>query len=273
MAGTGLIEAYLEQLRTQLSRTADTDEVIAEVEDHLHSIVEAHLSLGLSAEAATRHALGAFGSADLVARAFAQQQGDGTAMPTTFTTYSGAAAIVGGVILGITLAVASVTTLDVGSNSAWFAPTALAGAVLAMVGLLGIDARHRALYGNAGRVARLLIPVGVVLLIASVMTWFAPGYVVSLAAIIIGVVGLGMEVWRGGVLPRGAVALVGLGIAGIPPASLLQNDASATWTPGTVAGMVVFAVMGAGLVWLGYGLWSERGNLRMSGGGNPTATI
>lgn len=271
MAGTSLIEAYLEQLRTQLPRSSDTDDVIAEVEDHLHTIVEAHLSLGLTEEAATRHALGAFGSADLVAREFAQQQGDTVAMPTTFTTYSGLAAIVGGVILGVCLALGSVTTLDVGSTSAWFAPTATTGAILTCVGLLGIHARHRALYGQTGRIARLLIPIGVLGIIVSAVTWFAPGYLVFIAATILGLVGLGMEVWRGGVLPRAAVALVALGIAGIPPASVVANDAYSMWSLGTVVSMAVFAIMGVGLVWLGHGLWRERAHLSISGG-SPTAT-
>lgn len=272
MARTGLIEAYLEQLKAQLPWTPDTDDVIAEIEDHLHTIVEAHLALGLSQEAATRHAVGAFGSAALVARAFAQQKGDTVAMPTTFTTYSGIAAIVGGLVLGVCLALASVTALDVGSTSAWFAPTATAGALLTAVGLLGIHARHRALYGTTGRVARLLIPVGIVGVIVSAVTWFAPGYVVFMAATILGLVGLGVEVWRTGVLPRRAVALVGVGLAGIPPASLVANDASTTWSVSTFVGMVVFAVMGVGLVWLGLGLWRERADLDITGDRATPAT-
>lgn len=216
--------------------------------------------------------MGAFGSADLVARAFAQQQGGGVAMPTTFTTYAGAAAMLGGLVLGICLALGSVTTLDVGSTSAWFAPTSAAGAVLAVIGLLGIDARHRALYGAAGRIGRLLLPVGAVLLVASAAAWFAPGWFVSVAAMVLGLIGMGVEVWRGGVLPRAAVVLVAVGLAGIPPASLVANDATAVWSVGTFVGMAVFALIGAGLGWLGYGLWRERDDLGISGG-RPTATI
>ena len=272
MAGTGLIQAYLEQLRTQLPRTPDTDDVIAEVEDHLHTIVEAHLTLGLSEEAATRHAVGAFGSAELVARAFAQQRGDHTAMPTTFTTSAGAAAIVGGVTLAICLSLASFTTLDVGSNSAWFAPTASAGGLLALVGLIGLHARHRARYGMTGRVARLLIPVATLVLVGSVFTWFAPGYFVSMAALAIGLVGLGVEVWRGGVVDRGAIVLCGVAIAGILPIATLQNDAATTWSPAAIGGSLVAIVLGAGLVWLGHGLWRERSQIGVGGSGRPTAT-
>lgn len=271
MAGAGLIEAYLTQLVERLPRTAATDDVIAEVADHLQTIVEAHLSLGLSEDAAVRHALGTFGSADLVARAFAQQQGKGTAMPTTFTTYAGAAGMLGGLIVGVCLALGSVTTLDVGSSSAWFAPTAATGAILVFLGLLGIDARHRALYGWSGRVGRLLVPVGVVLFVVSAATWFAPGWFVSVAAIVIGLFGMGIEVWRGGVLPRRAVVLIAVGMAGILPAGILANDASTTWSAGTFAGIAVFTVLGTGLAWLGYGLWRERADLGISGG-RPTAS-
>jgi hypothetical protein len=270
MAEAGLIGAYLEQLRSQLPRTRDADDVISEAEDHLHTIVEAHLALGLSEEAATRHALGAFGSADLVARAFAQQKGHGTAMPTTFTTYCGLAAILGGVTLGVCLALGTVTTLDVGSTTAWFAPVATTGVLLTIVGLIGIDARHRALYGSAGRIGRLLLPVGAIGLVASAATWFAPGWLVSVAAMVLALIALGTEVWRSGVLPRAAVVLVAVGLAGIPPASLLGNDPSTTWTIGTFVGMAVFGLIGAGLAWLGYGLWRER-HLGISGG-RPAAT-
>lgn len=271
MAGADLIEAYLEQLRAQLPRTADTNDVIAEVEDHLRSIVDAHLSLGLSEDTATRHALGAFGSADLVARAFAQQQGKETAMPSTFTIYSGVAAIVGGLILGITLTLASVTALDVGSTNAWFAPTANAGGLLTIVALVGIHVRHRALYGQTGRIARLLVPIGVVGLIASAVTWFAPGYLVFTTATILGLVGLGVEVWRGGVLPRLALVLSGLGIAAITPVSVIANDASAVWSPATFAGIGVAILLSAGLVWLGHGLWRERNDLDITTGSRRAA--
>lgn len=270
MAGTSLIQAYLEQLRSELPRAADTDDVIAEIEDHLHSIVEAHLSLGLSEEAATQHAVGAFGSADFVARAFAQQQGDTVAMPTTFTTYAGAAAMSGGVVLGIILTLVSVTTVDTGPSSGWFPPMVLTGAILAMVGLLGIHARHRALYGATGRVARLLVPVGVVGVVASAATWFAPGLLVFLAATVLGLVGLGVEVWRGGVIPRAAVALAGLGLAGIPPIVIVGSE-SQPWSITTLFAMAVSWLVGTGLVWLGYGLWSERADIGMSSGGSPTA--
>lgn len=272
MARTSLIEAYLEQLAEQLPRTAHVEDVIAEVEDHLQAIVAAHLSLGLSEEAAAHHALGSFGSADLVARAFAQQRGDTAAMPTTFTTSAGLAAMLGGLILGICLSLASFTTLDVGSTSPWYPPVALGGGVLTAIGLLGIDVRHRARYGAIGPIARLLVPVGLVGLFFSVMTWFAPGWVVFMAAIILGLLGLGIEVWRGGVVARGAVALTGVGIAGIPLATLFGIDTTTTWTTGAIAGTVGAAVLAAGLLWLGHGLWRERAVYGTSRGGRPTAT-
>lgn len=271
MAGASLIQAYLDQLRSELPRGSDTDEVIAEVEDHLHTIVEAHLALGLSEEAATAHAVGAFGSADLVARAFAQQKGDTVAMPTTFTTYAGAAAMVGGVVLGIVLTLVSVTTLDTGPSSAWLPPMVLTGAILAMVGLLGIHARHRALYGFTGRVARLLVPVGVVGVVASAATWFAPGLLVFLAATVLGLFGVGVEVWRGGVIPRAAVVLAGLALAGIPPIVVVGSE-SEPWSTGSLFAMAVSWLVGAALVWLGYGLWRERAVYGASRGGRPTAT-
>lgn len=193
-------------------------------------------------------------------------------MPTTFTTYAGAAAIVGGIILGITLTLASVTTLDSGPSSGWFAPMALAGFLLAMVGLMGVHARHRALYGMTGRVARLLVPVGVIGFVVSSATWFAPGLLVFLAATVIGLVGLGVEVWRGGVISRAAVALAGLALAGIPPILVVGSEA-APWSSAALFGTAVSWLVGAGLIWLGYSLWSERGDLGTSGGGSPTATV
>lgn len=271
MASAGLIEAYLEQLRRQLPRRADADEVLAEVEDHLRTIVEAHLSLGLPEEAATRHALGAFGSADLVARAFAEQQGDAAAMPTTFTTYAGAAAIVGGVILGICLTLVSVTTLDTGPASGWLPPIVLTGALLTVVGLLGVHARHRALYGPTGRISQGLVPVGIAGVVVSTATWFAPGLLVFLIATVLGLLGVGVEVWRGGVLRRTAVAVAGLGLAGLPVIIAVGSEPSGLLSGLTA--MATAACIGAGLVWLGHGLWSERPGLDVRGGGNPTATV
>lgn len=269
MARAGLIEAYLEQLTRKLPRTAAVEEVIAEVEDHLNTIVEAHLSLGLSEEAATGHAVGAFGSADLVARAFAEQKGDTAAMPTTFTTYAGAAAMVGGVVLGVVLTLVSVPTVDTGPSNAWLSPMVLTGAILAMVGLLGIHARHRALYASTGRVARLLVPVGVVGVVATAATWF--GLLVFLAATALGLVGLGVEVWRGGVIPRAAVVLADLGLAGIPPIVIVGSAAEPRSTAALFA-MAVSWLVGGGLMWLGHGLWRERADLGISSGGSPTAT-
>lgn len=258
MAGDSLIEAYLTQLRAQLPRSADRGEVLAEVEDHLRTVAEAHQRLGLSVADAERHAVGTFGSAELVARAFAQQKGAGVAMPTTITRAAGFAAIIGGLVFAVTMSLSLVTRVTAAGESSWFAPTAASGFVLIGLGLLGLHLRHRALYGLPGRVGRTLVPLGLVGMLASAAAWFGLGYFLSMAIALAGVVGIGIEVWRAQVLSRAPLVPLLAGVAAVIPVSFVGSGTAGTWSVGTVLTMAVVATIGASISWLGHGLWREQ---------------
>lgn len=265
MAEHDLIDAYLAELRRSLRRRSDVDDVVAEVEDHLREVVAGHVRAGMSPDTAARHALGQFGTTEIVRRAFDANPKGGAAMPTTITRIAGLCAMLGGAIIAIAFAIGSVTELDAGPNSAWFAPLATTGFALALAGLVGIHLRHRAIYSSRGRVGRLLIPIGIVGGIASVFAWFGPGVILSLVVIGTGLVLVGADVWSAGVLDRRPLLLLAIGV----PVGMIVTvigGSGVSWE--TYASIAALIGLGAGFAWLGYDLWQEHATADRP----PTAT-
>lgn len=254
MAHHGLIASYLDELRANLPRTTDLDDVLAEVEDHLREVVAAHVRCGMDEQTAERHALGQFGSAEIVTRAFAAAQRGGIAMPTPVTRFAGLAAMIGGTSIIVVFGLASISQLDVGGTGRWFAPVATASFLLALVGLVGLHMRHRAIYSSLGRVGRWLIPFGVIGLIVSIATWFVIGGIVAQVMIAVGLVLVGIDVWGAGVMDRRALALVGISI---PAVLVVAAFGTGQFDWATIASIVGFAGLGSGFAWLGHGLWRE----------------
>lgn len=264
MAEHDLIDVYLDELRRHLRRRRDVDDVLAEVEDHLREVVTGHVGSGMDPRTAERHALGQFGSAELVSRAFAATMRGGIAMPTMVTRLAGLAAMIGGIAMIVVFPFAAVSELDVGGATVWFAPVASASALLVLVGLVGLHLRHRAIYGRAGHIGKLFVPIGLVGMVVSILTWFAPGGLVFLLAITVGLALIGADVWSAGVVDRRALALAGTSIPVVLIVGLFGTGRF-DWT--TFATIIGFAALGTGLAWVGHGLWRER--VRVDG--TPTA--
>jgi hypothetical protein len=252
VARTDLIGRYLEELAKGLGSRADADEVLSEVEDHLRSVAEAHVTLGLTHDDAVRHALGTFGSAELVTRAFASSRKGGAAMPTQLTKVSGAAAMLGGIALAVALALASVRPWDLGATTGWFAPLLGAALVLVFTGLIGTHLRHRAVYTTAGRTGRWLVPLGALGTAVSVVLWAVVAGIVFEVVVLAGLALIGADVWRAGVIDRRAI---GLTAAALPATVLLPLLGSDGWL--VAPSVLGFTGLGAGLAWIGHGLWRE----------------
>lgn len=76
-----------------------------------------------------------------------------------------------------------------------------------------------------------------------------PTIMVSMAGLyVLGGVLLGVATWRAGVLPRGAGALLAFAVVATLAGPLLGHPLD----------RVLAVPMGLALIWLGYGLWSER---------------
>jgi hypothetical protein len=247
-----LIAAYLDELRAKRP-AGDLDEILPEIEDHLRSVAEAHLGLGLSWQDAQHHVLATFGSAEDIRRAFASTRGKGAAMSTPITRSAGVIAMLGGVLLAATLCLAAIRPWDLGATTSWFGPLLATATILVIAGLIGVHLRHRAVYSVAGGTGRWLVPAGVVLLILGVATWNPPSYFVGLGLLVLGLTLVAVEVWRAGVIDRRALLL---GAAGIPLALVVPVLGGDGWM--LLASFAGFLALGAGLGWVGYGLWQEQ---------------
>ena len=94
MAGHQLIDAYLDQLTAHVRWRSDSEDVVAEVRDHLHTAVERRHADGADLIAAQQETLERFGQPDLVATALATTNRGGVAVPTHFTRQAGTIAMV-----------------------------------------------------------------------------------------------------------------------------------------------------------------------------------
>ncbi len=133
-----LIVAYLTELGQGLPEWQETDDVLAEIEDHLRQKASRLEAAGLGPEAAQREALEAFGDPIVVARAFTTLPTVPGAVPTRFTRLSGVVAIVAGLAwvttVGTMLAFAMNIVSPAAMNSVAVGTTALT--VLALVGIV-----------------------------------------------------------------------------------------------------------------------------------------
>lgn len=258
MAGTDLIAVYLAELRRDLRRRRDVDDVVAEVEDHLREVAEWHVERGMDPSSAQRHALRQFGTSTLVARAFAQQDhGRGIAMPTSSTRRSGLLWLLTALLLapGVILVLHdSWRSWDV---RVFWQGTMLVGAGLAALlgAMVGTRRRHGGSTGRRGTIAIVLVALSVPpgLLLA----WFTPIWMTLATS---GCVLFALALHEAAMLPRPAVALFGSGaviVTGAMWAGGPLEDASDRflWGPPGLLGGVAFTL---GCAWLSYALWSEQ---------------
>lgn len=94
MAHTDLITGYLAALRDLLAGRPDVDDLVNEVDDHLHCAAAGLQSRGLDPESAQRDVLNRFGDATLVARSLFTTSSGGLVMPTRLTHTAGTFALI-----------------------------------------------------------------------------------------------------------------------------------------------------------------------------------
>src|SRR5205823_2233641 len=73
MAESGLIAAYLAELRGSLGSLSDVDDIVAEAEDHLLETTDRLVGGGTSLQEAEAEALKRYGSARIVSRVFVNE--------------------------------------------------------------------------------------------------------------------------------------------------------------------------------------------------------
>lgn len=95
MARYLMIERYLESLRNRLVWHRDSEDIVAEMQDHLHSTVESLERNGMDSETAQRESLRRVGDPRLVALELATTSRGTLTIPTRFTRNIGVVAILG----------------------------------------------------------------------------------------------------------------------------------------------------------------------------------
>jgi hypothetical protein len=244
VAGSPVIQAFLAELNAALRPELGnlTERAVAEAEDHLSCVVEELSRAGYSAEEASRRAVASFGTSPMLKDSYK----GGFAMPSRFTRLSGLAGIVG------------LPLLVIGLYGMWGhlptdAPLArisrvfiVPGVPLTLLSFAGVFARHRGRFGRLGILAVAMMAGGYAAMTA--LGW-AAGPVAPIP--VVGFILLGYSVYRADVRPRGACALLALGIVLAGVRALLGL------TP-VAAQAAPALVIAAGWVWLTYALWSER---------------
>jgi hypothetical protein len=192
MAESRLIDAYLTELRSSVSDLDDADEIVDEAADHLACAVEAGL--------APEEVLTRFGSAQLVARVFAEEAKRGAAVSTTLTRRAGVSAVVS--VALITVGEAGNEIVARGALHGLAVATILAGFVAFFVGLWGIRRRH----GGLGRIGQIAFWWFIISPLLAAPAMYGAGGVLAVEwLLIMSLVGVG--VLRAAILPRSAVVL------------------------------------------------------------------
>lgn len=228
MADYTLIDEYLGRLRRETRWLRDADEIADEVADHLVEAVDRRTARGVDRLTAQRGALTEFGDPGLVGHAFASSRTGGAAMPTQFTRTAGYALIASAVLW-----VAGWASLLV----AWAGPSqwlglrralntagTLAVAVallLGAVGILGVIRRHGGSLGLPATIGFwLFLVAGITFVPAN--TYDLP-WGLTLAALALGGVLVGVALTRSDIAPRASGLLIGVAAA-IPAVILTLQE-------------------------------------------------
>lgn len=265
MAESGLIAAYLTELRYSVARLADADDIVVEAEDHLLASVDAAFASGMSHVEAEAQALARYGSAPLVARVFNEEAKRGGAVSTRITRQAGFA----GMLVPLLVAVGQAGNLAIDDGALHGVAVVLLGAAFAafVFAVWGIRKRHGGL-GRWGRASFWLFIASP--FIAAPFTWEAGGAFLALQLVVVMLLGIGMI--RARILPGLAVGL----FAFAPVVTLLTVVAISSTVEGDTdlyvfsAGAIVMAV---GLAWVGLAMWREPAlDVRPGPGTGPLAT-
>lgn len=266
MAESGLIAAYVSELRYSVGRLADVDDIVAEAEDHLLASIDAAVARGASRVEAEAQALARFGSAPLVARVFNEEAKRGGAVSTRITRQAGFAAM-----LVPLLVVIGQTGLAIDNAAVHGVAVAVAVLVVAFASFAfavwGMRKRHGGL-GRWGRMAFWLFIASP--FIAAPVTWQAGAAFLAVQLVVVTLLGIGMI--RARILPVVAVGSFTLA----PAVTLLTAIAISSTVKGDTDPYVFAAgamVMALGLARVGLVMWREPAlDVRSSSGTGPFAT-
>lgn len=248
MAESGLIAAYVSELRYSVGRLADVDDIVVEAEDHLLASVDAAVAKGASRLEAEAQALARFGSAPLVARVFNEEAKRGGAVSTRITRQAGFAAMLVPLLVvigqtGLAVDNAAVHGIAIAVLVVAFASFALA--------VWGMRKRHGGL-GRWGRAAFWLFIASP--FIAAPFIWQAGAAFLAVQLVVVTLLGIGMI--RARILPVVAVGFFTLA----PAVTLLTAIAISSTVKGDTDPYVFTAgaiVMALGLAWVGWVMWRE----------------
>lgn len=281
MAEYTLIDARLNRLRASLRWRRDVDDLVAELEDHLYSAVEASEACGIGSERAQRHTLDRFGDVGELTAALASTPKGGLAVPTQFTKEAGGAALLSVVALAVALGSFGLSSLFPGraagtdpdqfvldgqTVSFVVATLALMGAgSLMFVALVGLYRRH----GGLGVLGMLGLGVTASGVATTVFSWAFGAWFTLIAA---GVLIFAVAILSRDIAPRFWTALFGVGLAtGAVVWHAIRwldvGDATANIVGVTVGALLMLA----GLVGLGLWLREEHPADFMTAGPHATA--
>jgi hypothetical protein len=258
MARYGLIDGYLDTMRTEIRWRRDLDEIVSEMEDHLYSTVEGLLASGVESRAAQRATLDRFGEPDVLKAVYASTPTGGIAVPTKNTIRAGTLALASAALWFAAAAIIFFTTFR--NDDEWqaaylvFSIAVLAAGVLGLLAAIGVSKRLGGL-GATGMIGLVITGLGVV---ASILTW-AVYFWMTLQGI--GLLVLGIAILRSGIAPKWSTMFVSSGFlvgiitwivadaAGLGGLDEWGNYQEAVWLS-LIVGAVIVAI---GMI--GWGIW------------------
>ncbi|MEQ1873518.1 MAG: permease prefix domain 1-containing protein [Ilumatobacteraceae bacterium] len=243
MAIDRVITEYLHEVDVLLATYRHRERVVNEIADHLRERVESLVAAGNSEVEAAEVAVCAFGDPTTYVESFKVI----SAMPNSFTRWSGLAGLFGPFVL---FAIAA-TQPQNGNKVPW---PLLAPFFLTLTGLVGVVVRTRGSFGRLrGWSASALVVVG-----ASVGATGGYGIVgvVCVVAVIAGLVLTLHTTFRVGALPRPATLTIA--VAGVTLVAMIGSDMKEASAPVYAAGTTLLI----GWCWLQYTLWSESAKRR-----------
>jgi hypothetical protein len=207
MARYGLIDGYLDTMRTEIRWRRDLDDVVSEMEDHLYSTVEVLLASGVESQSAQRATLDRFGEPDVLKAVYASTPTGGIAVPTTFTRRAGLFALISA---GFWLATAGLFVFgrdsgdgEVAAYMIFSAGILIAGGFL-LLAMIGMGKRLGGL-GVLGMSGLVVTSAGVAL---SLLAWAIPFWM-GLQGI--GLLLFGIAALRSDLAPRWSTMLASAG--------------------------------------------------------------
>lgn len=252
MGQFALIDTYMDVLRQSVDWRPDSDDVVAELTDHLTVSVEREIALGIDPVDAQRVSLDRFGEPRLVSRAFASTYSGGVAVPTQFTKRSGLVAMIGAgsmlvfliawiIQIAPALERDGIAPADILPYAVWGPLSVVAFGGVALL-VLGLKKRHGGSLGPWAWVSFGLAAASTVPMVAPWMI-FVGAPLTGLAALIIGVLML-----REGAAPTLATVMFTTGLllsVGIWVITDLTNIGTTDyWGEPVLSRIVAFGAMG-----------------------------